>query len=180
MEVAGSIAFPADHIRITPNTLAELLSLSTADVARMIWRIRHNNGGLLYRGVRNKGLKYCIRLVDRYNIDQPELIPLKVENSWRYILRVIFMPLENRLADQSNELPERDPTKCNLLIRVINRKYPNWLEVLMNHPEYIGLNAQSLSTMDHESLQAMLRELNTMSELGVRFQAIGELDSPAC
>ncbi len=174
MMTSMGIEFPDDHIRITPRTSAELDRATHQEIALMILAILADNRRL-YRDVREDGYRSSIRRVKtKYDIFDPNLVIDESDlKRWKRILKRIFIPAEN---EHERRLNCHSAEKCRLLRLMVQKRYPEWRAMLVNHPEYSEYN-QDLDRMMLTELEAMLRELKCIEEMGIRFSDDGEVDT---
>lgn len=171
MMTSMGIDFPDDHIRITPRTGAELDRATHQEIALMILAILADNRRL-YSDVREAGYRSSIRrVITKYDIFDPKLVIDESDvKRWKRILKKIFIPAEN---EHERRLNRHSSEKCRLLRLLVQERYPAWREMLVNHPEYSEYN-QALGGMTLTEIEAMLKELKSIEEMGVVFTDDGE------
>jgi hypothetical protein len=61
------------------------------------------------------------------------------------------------------------------LIELINSRFPNWREMIQNHPNYLRAQSEPLVRLATGQLNELLRELESLSQANIGFDDTGQL-----
>lgn len=176
MQKIDGIEFADDHVRITPSSWTQLDATKPADIARMIWRIRYNNDGLLYRSIKNRGFKHAIRKIDTIawsdsSSDKPGVfVPPPLLARWKLILYRVIMWREDVLEkiNASQIVIDSHGQKKQLLAQIVS-KYPNWKNLL---GDCVNDNLESMTL---RQLQTTWQKLEFIAEMKITISKSGDI-----
>lgn len=174
MQEVRGFKFPDCHLRITPLSAVAIDNASAQEIARMIWRLRHNYEGRLFAQIHKKSYRDDIAKIDLIDWSGDEIdVSPGVLYRWRQLLKRLLLRRENLLEiTQDRVVPVNDSTHRLKRYRTnIATRYPNWLEM-------VGINSsygKDLNSLSIKQLEDLLRLLDYLIEMQVGFNDEGEI-----
>lgn len=170
--------FPENHLRITPLTAYEIENASQQEIARMIWRLRHNYEGRLYNQIKSRSYRNDIAKIDDldwYNTANGILnISPGVVYRWRILLKRLLLKRENLLSNITNDYDlEINSSKARRYRAFINTQFADWLSTIGEQSQY----GNDLNKLNALQLRELIRLLQYLVEMQISFTESGDMIS---